>query len=93
MGPKGADGVSGYARSTSGWSTAGNGLLSVTASCQGNRKVLGGGHDTRGVEDPADIVILRSGPNSRNDAWVVEARSLGQGFEIAAYAICARVGG
>jgi hypothetical protein len=63
----------------------------VAASCQAGRKVVGGGFDTRGVDDPADIVILRSGPNSSNDAWVVEARSLGNDFQIAATAICARV--
>jgi hypothetical protein len=54
---------------------------------------VGGGYDTRGVGDPSDVVILRSGPNNRNDAWVVEAASLGEGFQIAAYAICARVSG
>ncbi len=63
----------------------------MVASCQGDRKVIGGGYDTRGVDDPSDIVILRSGPNNGNDAWVVEATSLGEGFEIAAYAVCARV--
>jgi hypothetical protein len=83
--------VSGWDRVGSGWSTAGSGLQSVSANCVGNRVVVGGGFDTSGVDDPSDIVILRSGPNSNNDAWVVEARSLGEGFQIAAIAICARV--
>jgi hypothetical protein len=52
---------------------------------------VSGGFDTRGVDDPSDVVILRSGPNRSNDAWVVEARSLGEGFDIAAVAMCARV--
>jgi hypothetical protein len=53
--------------------------------------VVGGGFDTRGVDVPADIVIVRSGPNPRDTGWVVEATSRGDSFEIAATAICFRV--
>jgi hypothetical protein len=83
--------VSGYDIQVSGWSADSSGARSVTASCSGGRVVLGGGFDTARTLDLGDIVITRSSPNG-NDAWTVEATSLGTSFAIRAYAICARAG-
>jgi hypothetical protein len=51
---------------------------------------VGGGYDTSGVSEAADVVVIRNGPNG-NDAWTVEAISTGESFSITAWAICVRV--
>jgi hypothetical protein len=66
-----------------------SGVRSMTARCPNGKVVIGGGFDTSGVNDPGDIVIIRSSP-SGNDSWTVEATSLGSGFKVGAYAVCAR---
>jgi hypothetical protein len=80
--------VGGWERRSSGASGDISGYRSETASCTGSKKVVGGGFDTTGVTDPLDIVIIRSGPNSSSDGWVVEAISVDKSFAITAYAFC-----
>lgn len=70
--------------------TSGN-EATVTATCPGNKRVVGGGFRSTG--NYPDVIVARSSaPASNNHAWTVRAANFGGTTEsIEAIAICTRL--
>ncbi len=95
VGPAGADGAgaAGYDQKSNA-SADDEDAKSVTATCTGGRKVIGGGFAISDVSGGFYPVVTANGPSS-DTAWTVESTattgSQDRGYKLTAYAICATV--
>jgi hypothetical protein len=95
VGPAGADGAgaAGYDRKSDASADDEN-AKSVTATCTGGRKVIGGGFAVTDVSNGFYPVVTANGPSS-DTAWTVESTSTSgaqdRSYALTAYAICATV--
>jgi hypothetical protein len=86
------DDGSGYERVTGVASTDDENAKSVTATCTGGKKIIGGGYLTSNVSSPADIIITSSYPSS-DTVWTATGSVItgggDQSYSLQAFALCA----
>jgi hypothetical protein len=92
VGPRGAPGVSGLEIVTVASATDSSATKSVTATCPGTKRAIGGGARAT-VPTGADIAVHETYPASTNQ-WTAVAREInpiGGSWSLSAYALCATV--